>query len=82
MDAEKFLPPAGSLVAFRGLTVHRWSGRSLNAYTDLLGTVWYQENPEQVEGAEELKEWYEDKLLLEAAEGFPGLEASQEAERV
>ena len=63
VGANSFLPAPGTLIAFRGLTVHKYDGRSLNAFSDVSGSVWYLENPMEIDGAEELKERYEDELI-------------------
>lgn len=74
---QSFCPKPGTLVAFRGLTVHRYAGRSLNAFSDVAGSVWYLANPgEEIDGAEEVEEWWTDRCMRIVAE-----EAEREAER-
>ncbi|KAF8477125.1 hypothetical protein BDZ91DRAFT_708717 [Kalaharituber pfeilii] len=63
---QSFYPPPGTLMAFRGLTVHRYDGRSLNAFSDVAGSVWYVENPD-IDRAEEVTEWWEDICLQQVA---------------
>ncbi|KAF8427777.1 hypothetical protein EV426DRAFT_571793 [Tirmania nivea] len=76
---QSFIPRVGTLVAFRGLTVHRYAGRSLNAFSDVAGSVWYLENPgNEIDGAEEMGEWWADRCMREVAEE---LERKEERER-
>lgn len=66
IDAINFTPAVGTLMLFRGMTVHDYYGRkSINAYEELSGYKWYEDSPD-VEGAIEVKRWYEAKLLREA----------------
>ena len=76
---QSFTPHPGALVAFRGLTVHRYAGRSLNAFSDVAGSVWYLENPgSEIDGAEEMGEWWADRCMREVAEE---LDRREELER-
>ena len=69
-------------MAFRGLTVHRYAGRSLNAFSDVAGSVWYLENPgSEIEGAEEMGEWWADICMREVAEELERKEEREKRER-
>ncbi|KAF3901887.1 hypothetical protein ABW21_db0201878 [Orbilia brochopaga] len=63
VDADKFQPAVGTCVLFRGLTVHRFDGRSLNAFKEVAGTEWHVIEPreEVVAGVEELKAWWDSE---------------------
>ena len=72
-----FYPLPGTVVAFRGLTVHRYAGRSLNAFSDVAGSVWFLENPGgEIDEAEEVGEWWADICMRELAD-----ELERKAER-
>jgi len=48
------------------MTVQDYHGRKgINAYEELSGYKWYENNP-NIEGATEIKRWYEAKVLREA----------------
>ncbi|EWC44764.1 hypothetical protein DRE_06542 [Drechslerella stenobrocha 248] len=72
VDADKFKPAMGTCVLFRGLTVHRFDGRSLNAFKELTDTNWYVIEPreEAVAGVDELKEWWRQRVIEEALQSF------------
>ncbi|KAF3939683.1 hypothetical protein ABW19_dt0205779 [Dactylella cylindrospora] len=74
VDAEKFKPPIGSCVLFRWLTLHRFDGRSLNAFSDVGGREWCVVEPgeDQVAGVKELKDWWRNKLVEETMRSFEG----------
>ncbi|KAK6532258.1 hypothetical protein TWF281_006450 [Arthrobotrys megalospora] len=67
VDAATFKPPVGRCVLFRGLTVHKYDGRSLNAFSDVAGTRWYVVEPteDMVPGVNEVKEWWTRKMVVE-----------------
>lgn len=74
---QTFYPLPGTVVAFRGLTVHRYAGRSLNAFSDVAGSVWFLENPGgEIDEAEEVGEWWADICMRELAD-----ELERKAER-
>ena len=60
LDLDKFIPKAGDIVLFRGLYVHKFDGRSLNAFQELEGTAWYESEPDMEQTAE-LRNWYRSK---------------------
>ncbi|KAF8453640.1 hypothetical protein BGX38DRAFT_390458 [Terfezia claveryi] len=79
---QVFIPRVGTLVAFRGLTVHRYAGRSLNAFSDVAGSVWYLVNPgSEIDGAEDMGEWWTDRCMREAVEELERKEEREKRER-
>ncbi|KAF3199586.1 hypothetical protein TWF192_010707 [Orbilia oligospora] len=72
VDPVLFKPAVGTLVLFRGLTVHKYDGRSLNAFSDLAGTRWYIIEPteDMVPGVDKVKEWWRQKTVEETLKSF------------
>ncbi|KAF3910413.1 hypothetical protein ABW20_dc0104390 [Dactylellina cionopaga] len=72
VDAAKFRPAIGSCVLFRGLTVHKFDGRSLNAFKEVAWRRWCVIEPteEMVAGVDELKEWWRKRAVEEALRSF------------
>ncbi|RVD85274.1 uncharacterized protein DFL_003600 [Arthrobotrys flagrans] len=72
VDPTLFKPAPGTLVLFRGLTVHKYDGRSLNAFSDVAGTRWYIIEPteDMVPGVDEVKEWWRQKTVEEMLKSF------------
>ncbi|KAK6518449.1 hypothetical protein TWF506_005604 [Arthrobotrys conoides] len=72
VDPALFKPAVGTLVLFRGLTVHKYDGRSLNAFSDVAGTRWYIIEPteDMVPGVDEVKEWWRRKTVEEMLKSF------------
>ncbi|KAK6501121.1 hypothetical protein TWF481_008969 [Arthrobotrys musiformis] len=72
VDPAFFKPAAGTLVLFRGLTVHKYDGRSLNAFSDLAGTRWYIIEPieEMIPGVNEVKEWWKRRTVDDMLQNF------------
>ncbi|KAK6357861.1 hypothetical protein TWF730_007218 [Orbilia blumenaviensis] len=72
VDAAIFKPPRGSLVLFRGLTVHKFDTRSLNAFSEVANMVWHIIEPteEMAPGANEMREWWRRKTVEETFRNF------------
>ncbi|KAJ6262857.1 hypothetical protein Dda_1414 [Drechslerella dactyloides] len=72
VDAETFKPAVGACVLFRGLTVHRFDGRSLNAFKEVAGREWCVVEPRAstVAGVSELKEWWRQRAVEETLKSF------------
>ncbi|KAK6347788.1 hypothetical protein TWF718_005614 [Orbilia javanica] len=66
VDPVIFKPAVGTLILFRGLTVHKYDGRSLNAFNDVAGTGWYTIEPteDMVPGVDEVKEWWRKRMMI------------------
>ncbi|KAK6341689.1 hypothetical protein TWF696_008757 [Orbilia brochopaga] len=72
VDADKFKPAVGACVLFRGLTVHRFDGRSLNAFKEVAGTEWHVVEPREdvAPGVDELKAWWHQRAIEETLKSF------------
>ncbi|EPS38090.1 hypothetical protein H072_8176 [Dactylellina haptotyla CBS 200.50] len=72
VDAENFRPVVGSCVLFRGLTVHKFDGRSLNAFKELSASQWSFVEPSEdaISGVNEVKEWWRKRAVEETLRSF------------
>ncbi|KAF3927522.1 hypothetical protein AA313_de0202243 [Arthrobotrys entomopaga] len=72
VDAENFKPAIGTCILFRGLTVHKYDGRSLNAFREVASTHWCIIEPTEdvVTGVDEVKEWWRKREVEEALRSF------------
>ncbi|KAK6543310.1 hypothetical protein TWF694_000064 [Orbilia ellipsospora] len=72
VDAENFRPTVGTCVLFRGLTVNKFDGRSLNAFKEVASTQWCIIEPTEdvVAGVNEVKEWWKEREIEESLKSF------------
>ncbi|KAL1952834.1 hypothetical protein VTO42DRAFT_4106 [Malbranchea cinnamomea] len=66
VDAEKFLPPVGTVGLFMRLSTHEWEGLSLNAFEwECAGKEWFVTDEERLATAgldvASLKKWWEKR---------------------